>query len=164
MHHITKYQVVSCFAQRPYRQTGDSETQRHRGRRRKGGKGEGGRKKSKTQKESHTQTKQKHPTHEHRTLLWLSGYKIKIISAKQCNHPFLCMVWLFLLHGDSLALGLVGMWRGLWLGVLWAVSMMCICVYIHECVCACVSWLCRYNCGEVRKEELQGQGGVAHQL
>lgn len=48
----------------------------------------------------------------------------------------LCMLRLLLLHGDSLALGLVGMWLGLWLGVLWAVSMMCMraCIHTHECV------------------------------
>lgn len=57
---------------------------------------------------------------------------------------YLCMArLLLLLRGDSLALGLVGMWPGLWAGVLWAVSMMCICVYIHECVCVCV---CGHPC------------------
>lgn len=46
---------------------------------------------------------------------------------------------LLLLRGDSLPLGLMGTWLGLRSGVLRAVSMMCMCVYIQcvyiQCVC-----------------------------
>lgn len=49
-----------------------------------------------------------------------------------------CLVRLLVLCGDLLGLGLVGMWLGLWLGVLWAVSMMCMCAHIHECVRVCM--------------------------
>lgn len=51
----------------------------------------------------------------------------------------LCMLKLLLHHSDSLAARLVGMWLELWLGLLQAVLMMCICAYTHRSVCLCVN-------------------------
>lgn len=75
----------------------------------------------------------------------------------------MCILKLLPLHNDSetggnVAATLVGGIAGS-LDDAWTV-----CAYTHEDACSCVSWLCRYNCGEVEKAEPQGQGGVAHQL